>query len=270
MVVRVMKCVFILAVVWMSVSAWAEQLPIANYSFETPVIDPNTNPFLAVPVAPMWIELADADDIYGYNTGIFRNTEPNSPAGDHIVNPDGKQLAFLCSLQGNAFLQELPESYVFATGKNYRLAVDVCVSQYTPSFPLILALYYLDGGQRIDIAMTSVSPASLTPNRLVAYSVNLPAVQASDPWQGKRIGIAIRATGTGPTSGGFWDFDNVRLMEYTLLPELAGGAPVNLEDFAVLAGQWLDCDNAAADLTGDGCVDGQDLLILTEYWLDNV
>jgi len=269
MFAHVMKWSFILAAVWIAASGQAGQLPIANYSFEIPAIDPNTNPFMAVPVAPLWIELNDPNDPYSYNTGIFRNTQPNSPNGDHIVNPDGKQLAFLASLAGNAFLQELADN-TYQAGKNYRLSADVCVSLYRPVWPLIIALYYVDGGQRIDIAMTSISPAPLTSNSLNRFFVNLPTVQAGDPWQGKPIGIAIRAAGTGPTSGGFWDIDNVRLTEYPLLPELAGGAPVNLQDFAVLASQWLDCDNAAADLTGDGCVNGQDLLILTEYWLDNV
>jgi len=75
-----------------AVSARAASLPVANFSFEEPPIDPIENPFLAVPVAISWIEV-DLDSYYSSNTGVFRNTEPNS--FDHIVNAHGAQLAFL-------------------------------------------------------------------------------------------------------------------------------------------------------------------------------
>jgi len=43
--------------------------------------------------------------------------------------------------------------------------------------------------------------------------VYLPTVQPDDAWAGKAIGVAIRAAGA---PGGFWDLDDVRLVE--LLP----------------------------------------------------
>jgi hypothetical protein len=48
--------------------------------------------------------------------------------------------------------------------------------------------------------------------RLQDFSVYVPTVQAGNMWAGKRIGVAIRAAGA---AGGFWDLDNVRLMELT-------------------------------------------------------
>ena len=95
----------------------------------------------------------------------------------------------------------------------------------------------------------------------------MPTVQAEEPWAGESIGIAIRATGP---MGGFWDLDNVRVTEYPLVPNFDDAPIVNLADFAIMALDWLYCDEPITDVTGEGCVDQEDLLILMEYWLDNV
>jgi hypothetical protein len=42
------------------------------------------------------------------------------------------------------------------------------------------------------------------------FSLELPTVKSGDAWEGMNIGIALRATGQ---AGGFWDLDNVRLIE---------------------------------------------------------
>jgi hypothetical protein len=51
--------------------------------------------------------------------------------------------------------------------------------------------------------------------------VQLTPVQAGDAWAGKTIGIALRTAGQ---PGGFWDLDNVRLIESASEPDAAATA----------------------------------------------
>lgn len=249
-------------------AAQSGQIPIANNSFEIPAIGPNDFP--ALPIAPLWTEV-DLDTEYSTNTGTFRNPPPDSPYGDYIVNADGNQLAFLGSQSGNGFLQETNSTY--QTGKSYRLMVEVCPSvRYTPSGPdpnnkLVLSLYYVNDANSVDIQTSPVPSTELTTNVLKTFSVTMPAVQSGDAWVGKNIGIAIRADGV---PGGYWDLDNVRLTEFQTMPDFTGDSFVNLQDFTVMASEWLSCTEAEADMTGDGCVDTEDLLILAKYWLGYV
>ena len=251
-------------------AAWPGSIQIVNNSFEIPVIDPNENPFMAIPVAPFWIEL-DNDEDYSANTGTFLNPPPDSPAGDHILNADGAQLAFLGSQEGNGFQQEL--SAVFQAGRSYQLTVAVCPSmRYPPKTTppmdtLTLAFYAPNASDANDIVTALVPATELTPNFLNEFSLNLPTVQAGDPWAGKTIGIAIRATGT---AGAFWDLDRVRLNESEAAPDFTDDSFVNLKDFAVMASEWLSCTGVTVDQTGDGCVDLEDVIVLAGYWLHNV
>lgn len=258
----------ITAILLIMAPAQADSIPIPNNSFETPIIDPNTNPFLAIPFVASWTE-EDIDTVDSLNTGTFHNTPLSSD--DHLFNVDGDQLAFLGSMQGNAFWQYLPQTY--QTGKSYRLTVGVCISMRFPppeGTPLILALEYLPGADPNDvISVASVqAPAPPSTSRTVEeFSVTLPAVQPTDPWVNKNISIAIRATGG---AGGFWDVDNVRLVEYPCTPEFTGDSFVDLEDFAKMAAEWLSCNEPQTDVTGDGCVNMDDLMILAEFWLSDV
>jgi hypothetical protein len=272
MVLTSLKRFFIVTAITLSVaSACADSIPVANPSFEIPAIDPIENPFMAIPFAPFWIEL-DLDTEYSANTGIFRNTPPDSPYGDHIVNAHGYQLAFLSSQSGNAFLQNLPATY--EAGRNYRLDVDVCPSMryppaaIDPNNALILEFYYTNNEPNLVSLHTAIVPSTeLTTNVLKTFSVMLPTVQADAPWAGQPIGIALRANGA---AGGYWDLDNVRVTAFPRTPDLTGDAVVNLRDAAVLAAQWDSCIGTTADLTGDGCVTLEELWILAEYWLENL
>ncbi len=190
-------------------------IPIINASFELPVVDPNAFP--ALPYAEGWIE-SDLDSESSANTGVFANTAANSI--DHIINADGKQLAFLGSAYGNGFEQDLNNFY--ETGCEYRLTAGICISslfppsQVEPVDSIELALYYRDANDPnriINITSKTVEAANLVSTRLQDFSVDLPAVPYDANWTNKTIGIAIRANGT---AGGFWDLDNVRLTE--LLP----------------------------------------------------
>ena len=192
-----------------------ESLPvsieIANASFESPAIDLSSNPFGAVPEASDWTEM-DLDALASSNTGVFVNTDPNS--FDHVINADGRQLAFLASALGNGFEQDLAATY--KSGCDYRLTVGVGISSRfpprgeVPVDTLNLVLYYLEGSTPVDIASRTIEAVGMSSTQLQDFSLYLPAVNSSDIWAGKAIGVAIRATGA---AGGFWDLDNVRLGE---------------------------------------------------------
>ncbi|MFH1717688.1 MAG: hypothetical protein ABIF19_10080, partial [Planctomycetota bacterium] len=184
-------------------------IPIENASFEAPVVDPNGFP--AVPFVDSWTEI-DLDILMSTNTGVFANTPEGSP--DSVINADGSQLAFLGSAAGNALEQDLAATY--KTGCDYLLTVGVDVSGlFSPSTvepvdTFELVLYYRDGNDVVDIASRSVEAVGILATELTDFSLYLPAVQPADGWAGMPIGVALRATGM---PGGFWDLDNVRLME---------------------------------------------------------
>jgi hypothetical protein len=193
---------------------FSASIPIENASFEAPAVDPNG--FGAVPLVDGWTEV-DIDTLFSTNTGVFANTDPNS--FDHIVNTDGSQLAFLGSQAGNAFEQDLDA--VYKAGCGYRLTVGVSVSSRFPPASvepvdtLELVFYYRDANDVVDIAHQTVEATGQSYTQLQDFSLELPAVQAGDAWAGMGIGIALRAAGQ---PGGFWDLDNVRLIE--TLPDL--------------------------------------------------
>ena len=185
-------------------------IPIENASFEARAIDPN-NAFGAVPFVDGWTEIDIDPEGLSRNTGVFANTTESSE--DHIVNADGSQLAFLGSELGNALEQNL--TAVYKVGSDYRLTVAVEVSwrfppsAEAPADTLELVLYYRDGNEPVDIVSQTVTAMPWTP-LLQDFSVSLPKVQPGDAWVGMSIGIALRAAGQ---PGGFWDMDNVRLIE---------------------------------------------------------
>ena len=94
--------VLIVMGLWIVTPARSASIPIANDSFEAPLVDPNG--FGALPVVDGWTEL-DLDVLGSSNTGVFANTAADSP--DHVTNADGDQLAFLGSELGNGLQQML-------------------------------------------------------------------------------------------------------------------------------------------------------------------
>jgi len=90
------------------------------------------------------------------------------------------------------------------------------------SDPLNLVLYYRDindPNNPVDIATETVEPTGQSSTLLQDYSVWLPTVNSGDAWAGKTIGVAIRASGAPDIAGGFWDLDNVRLVESLPVPD---------------------------------------------------
>jgi hypothetical protein len=194
---------------WAAKPAWSTSILIENASFEAPVVDPNGFP--ALPFVDQWTEI-DLDTLSSSNTGVFGNTPAGNP--DHIVNADGNQLAFLGSESGNALEQDLAAKY--KSGCDYRLTVAVGVSsQFPPSSieqvdALEMVLFYRNGNDVVDIVSRTVEATGLSSTQLMDFSLHLPMVQSGNAWAGKSIGVALRAAGM---PGGFWDLDNVRLIE---------------------------------------------------------
>jgi hypothetical protein len=239
--------VLVIAGSWAAAPVRSASIPIENASFEAPVVDPNGFP--VVPDVDGWTEIDNAPLGDSVNTGVFLNTPPDSP--DHIVNADGSQLAFLGSEAGNALEQDLATAY--KVGCDYRLTVAVGVSMLLPpsaeipADTLELVLYYRDGDEPVDIVSRTVTAMPWS-QLLQDFFVYLPKVQSGDTCAGKTVGVAIRATGT---PGGFWDLDNVRLVEsqpVTIPIENASfEAPVvDPNGFTVVpdVDGWTEIDNA--------------------------
>ncbi len=207
----------ILFILWISAPVMPAPIFIENASFEAPAVDPNG--FGAVPLVEGWTEI-DIDTLFSTNTGVFANTDPNS--FDHIVNAGGNQLAFLGTQTGNALEQDLDT--VYKAGCEYKLTVGVSISsRFPPSAvepvdTLELVLYYRDVNDIVDVALQTVEATGQSYTQLQDFSLELPMVQAGDAWAWKNIGIALRAAGQ---PGGFWDLDNVRLVESLPDPEAA-------------------------------------------------
>ena len=234
--------------------AQADSISIPNHSFETPAIDPNVFP--VIPFIASWTE--DDVDPCSLNTGTFINSPPE--IDNHLINADGSQVAFLGSQFGNALWQYLPATY--QQGKTYKLTVGVCISAGFPppdGSTLKLVFHSLSDPNIISVKVPRPLPSSRT---LDDYSVTMPTVQPSDPWADASIGIAIRAIGS---AGGFWDLDNVRLTEYPLTPEFTGDSFIGLADFTKMAAEWQSCSEPQTDVTGDGCVNIEDIIVLIQY-----
>jgi len=258
-----LKRLFMATIIFLTAFVQAGSLYVANHSFESPVVPPEADPPVLTTVTD-WIEV-DKDTLYGSNTGVFLNVTD-------INNVDANQLALLGGQLGNAFLQEL--SAIYQVGKCYRMTIGVCLPEnpyYRPSDPNALALSFYYGDPLEDPNNYFVNAwqphADLGIMDLKDFSVYVPAVKSTDPWAEQPIGIAIRATGP---MGGYWDLDNVRVAEYPLVPNFTDDSIVNFADFAMMAADWQFCDDPLTDVTGDGCVDEDDLLIFMEQWLDNV
>ncbi len=221
----------------------ARNLYVPNYSFELP--DIGTNSPYAAPIfdswevspQPDWYMPADFGgspwaDLFGtfYNLPDFTNSTGTNTS--FIYNCDGVQAAFIFGLPQAAIYQDIDAT--FNVGKTYTLTVGVIGGGggMVEGSTFQLSLYYLDASNNMDIvAMTTVTntPGGFpTDTRFVDFQVQVPGVNASDPWAGKNIGIQLLATPNfdDPTSwGGYWDVDNVRLEEGVYVPNFSFELP---------------------------------------------
>jgi hypothetical protein len=220
---------------------WAGPLPLPNASFESPVV-PQVSPY-AIPDMDYWEKSPQPawyDPAQNYNTpwedlmGTFYNVPF---IGSYIDNCDGIQAAFLFSLPDAAIFQDYSSIYgtnttpshafnaLFNAGSTYSLTVAVIGGGggMPVGATLQLSLYYRDAASN----MVTVAATTLTNNpqsfptlfHFIDFSVQVPVVLPTDPWAGQNIGVQLVSTTAFNLVGGYWDLDNVRLVE-TVPPHL--------------------------------------------------
>lgn len=209
----------------------AQPISVPNYSFESQSgagwpfgTNPNVDNWQKI-AEPPWFQSVTGGQIPWYGTaGVFIDSNPYS-------NLVGTQAGYLLAFPQVALFQDHSVSSAFnatfEVGQAYNLTVGVfgkgSSAPLAPGATLTLSLYYRNNlGDKVTVASTPVvySAAAFptnTPLSFVDYTVNLPHVQAGDAWAGQYIGIQLESTIPFElTTGGNWDFDNVRL---TAVPE---------------------------------------------------
>ena len=218
-----------------------EEISVPNYSFEAPVM-PETNPY-AMPDMNGWEKSAQP---FWYNPtnnfdtpwGDLMGTFYNVPfPGVFIDNCDGVQAAFMFALPDVAIFQDYNSideastnashafNVTYTVGKAYALIVGVIGGGggMQPGATLQLSLYYRDAfSNMVTVAATTITNSTTlfpTNTHLVDFQVQVPNVNATDPWAGQNIGIQLLSTANFGNLGGYWDVDNVRLSE-VVAPQL--------------------------------------------------
>ena len=235
-------------------TGWSCTLPagtiyIPNYSFESPEVAP-VSPYAGPAIdewekspQPVWYDPSqNSDTPWDFLMGTFYNV-PNP--GTFIDNCDGNQAAFLFALPEIALFQDYNSlsgtnttpshalNAQYAVGKAYSLTVGLIGGGggMQPGVTMQISLYYRDAASNmVTVAATTITNSTAlfpTNTHLVDFQVQVPGVQATDPWAGQNIGIQLLSTAGFENLGGYWDVDNVRLSEViapTLLsPVLANG-----------------------------------------------
>ncbi len=245
-----------LAFAALAFNSFGGTLYVPNFSFESPNIGTNS-PYAApvlfswgIPPQPSWYNPSDFQgQPWAYNAGTFYNqpdfTNSSGSNTAFIYNCDGAQAAYLFALPEVAIYQDYNSvgetdfssnafAATFTPGKNYTLTVGVIGGGggMAEGSTLQLSLYYRDASNNmVTVAETTVTntPETFpTDTEFVDFSVRLPAVQSTDAWAGKHIGMQILATPDfeDPSAwGGYWDVDNVRLQEGIYVPNFSFEAP---------------------------------------------
>jgi hypothetical protein len=200
-----------------------ESIYIPNASFELPPVT-----FVSYGVIDSWQKTPkpvwyDESSGYYWNqlTGVFLNVAPSDP--EYINNCDANQAAWLFAVPEVGLYQDLAAT--FEVGQCYQLTVGVIggAGNMKDGVPLELRLYCRDANDTPMIvgAATFTYHRSMGPlNHFRDVQVSVPAVQETDPWAGKKIGVEIISTltladldpATGK-AGGYWDIDNFRLVQ---------------------------------------------------------
>ncbi len=209
---------------------WGGSIFVPNHSFELP-----TTTFVSIAIdswqktpKPDWYE-ETGGFLWTQLTGAFKNSPPTSP--DFIVNCDGNQAVWLFAVPEAGLFQDYdsvdqddPEpSHAFdarfEAGKSYHLTVGVIATggAMQQGATLELGLYYRDAASnRVTVAATTVTNLTgvfSNNTRFVDCVVNARTVRSNDPWVGQHIGILFLSTVSTNLQGGYWDLDNVRLLE---------------------------------------------------------
>jgi hypothetical protein len=241
-----------------------EAVYVPNYSFESPVV-PDALPYATNELSE-WEETPQPEDYnptnnFGTPWSEFVGTFYNAPfPGSYISNLAGVQAAFLSAYPGAGIYQDYnsiggtntaPDHALNATfevGKAYTLTVGLTGSTdepLTPGTTIQLSLYYRDAASNIvTVAATNVTYLTNVFTNLALltdFQVQLPGVTAADPWAGQNIGIELLCTPSLALAGGFWDADNVRLVD-TVALNLINPLMTNGEaQFTVLSEPGLSC-----------------------------
>lgn len=220
----------------------AQPINIPNSSFESQ--SAVGYPFETNPNVDSWQKIAEP----GYFASVSGGQIPwigtagafidNNPYGNRL----GTQAGYILAFPQVTLFQDYDSSpthdfnATFEVGKAYNLTIGVfgkgSSAPIAPGSTLELSLYYRNGlGDKVTVGSTVVtySPGAfpVTPNLdFIDYQVNIPTVLAGDAWAGQYIGIQLESTiPIELTTGGNWDFDNVRL---TAVPEPATTALLGL------------------------------------------
>ncbi len=222
------------------VASLADSIAIPNGSFESP-----STPYVSINI-DSWEKSAKPDDyvesggfLWSQLTGIFTN-RPGTP--DYIDNCDGNQALWLFAVPEVGLFQDYNSTdwhnqpnhqlnATFTIGRSYHLFIGVIGSGggMLEGATLDLSLYYRDSSSnRVNVAATTLTntPTVFSNNtHFVECRVDVPTIKASDVWAGQYIGIQVKSTVSTNTEGGYWDLDNVRLLEGPVLlnPILRGG-----------------------------------------------
>jgi hypothetical protein len=230
----------------------AGNIYVPNYSFELPVVA-ETLPFATNELVE-WEETTQPEDYNptnNYDTpwndmvGTFVNVQY---PGSYISNLDGVQAAFIEAYPGVGFFQDYnsiggtntqPDhafNATFNVGKTYTLTVGLTGSTDEPlaqGTTLQLSLYYRDASSNmITIASNIVTyDTNVFTNLLLLtdFQVQITNVQAGDAWAGQHIGIEVLCNSSFTNAGGFWDIDNVRLVEGIYVPNYSFELPIVAE-----------------------------------------
>lgn len=211
---------------------------IPNSSFESPAVAP-VSPYAGPDMdswqktpQPVWFD-PNSYGSWSNLSGEFYNVPF---PGVFIDNADGNQASFLFALPGVGYFQDytslsgtntLPShafNAVYNVGHTYTLTVGLIGGGggMSNGVPLQLSLYYVDTkSNMVTVASTTVTNStSLFPTNthFVDFQVTVPTVQSTNEWAGKNIGVQILSTVGFDLVGGYWDVDNVRLVEGIAVP----------------------------------------------------
>ncbi len=211
----------------------AAAVAVPNGSFEMPstgFVSPAVDIWQKTPT-PVWFDPAQTGGVeWGQLSGVFANTPEGS--GSHIQNLDGNQALYVFALPGAGLSQVLGTTFEVGMAYELDLALVGGGGGMPEGTAFQFGLFYMDGPNAVPIGSTTVlhsAGAFPTPALVVDYSLNVPTVEASDPWAGQAIGIQlVSASGAGV---GYWNVDHVRLSasvvpepgSYALLAIGAGG-----------------------------------------------
>ena len=245
------RVVFLITLMTWVHPSLAASVSIPNHSFEIPrsnFVSILIDSWQKTPKPDWYVE--GGGFTWDQLTGAFNNPATNSSG--HITNCDGHQAIWLFAVPEVGLFQdhnsmdfEDPEpthafDARFEVGKSYHLTVGVIGTGggMQQGATLELSLYYRDSASnRVAVAATTLTNlVTIFSNNtyLVDCRVNVPTVRSNDAWAGQNIGMLLLSTVTTNLQGGYWDLDNVRLVEG---PAWLNAVRTNNQFEAVLLGE---------------------------------